>query len=478
MIPSLLLTATLSLAFACQTSDPLAHPDPAWSGDELESLEANPRSVPWIGDDETMERTRRAPAPVRQSAPGGSRLDEQAARGRGDLARVQPPTRRTSGPVERNGQVYDYGALFEPPRGKVIHAMGQWREGNQSHMAVAGEGLQPLAGLQFLPLGPWMRPWENRIHAFTDLIESEAAAGRAVHIGLNLAGIDDQGANVPIDHLIAWDTVYDERIRQVAELVAAAGVPAFVRIGFEFNGPWNGYQPYAYPQAYRRIVSLFDDAGALNAAFVWCYEPAAPDDFDGTDARGPLWFPGADVIDWFGLDVFVQRDFQHTPGRSSPDSRIAHTERFLEMARSFGKPVIIAEASAVDVDITDGRADGIEDWDAWFAPFFAWVAEHPEIKAVHYVNVDWQSIGRARDRGWLDADIGQNAYIAERFREQLAGPEWIHADDASLLLGWDEHRSPSRVDEFRTRLPAPSATGRGEPAGSRGGRSRRGRSRR
>ena len=469
MAMPLLLFATLTMASACQTHDPVAASEnPSWSGDELESLEATPRSQPQVPASDDPPPTRRAPT-ARQNAParGGSRSADAAARGAIVYDRIRPSGRGSGGRVERNGFVYETGALFEPPEGKVIHAMGQWREGNEAHTAVAGEGRSPVTGLQFIPIGPWMRPWENRITAFTDLLEGEVDAGRMLHIGINLAGIDDQGEGVPIDHLVAWDTVYDDRIRDLARVVGGTGAPTFIRIGFEFNGPWNGYHPYAYPQAYRRIVDIFDEVGALNAAFVWCYEPAAPDDFDATDSRGPLWFPGEDVVDWFGLDVFVQRDFQLTPGRSSPDSRAAHSERFLRMARDFGKPVIIAEASAVDVDITDSRADGVEDWNAWFAPFFAWVRSHPEIKAVHYVNVDWQTIGRARERGWLDADIGQNSYIAERFRNEISGPTWIHADDTEELLGWVEHSSPSRLDEVRALLPAPVNTGRGGRGGRR-----------
>ena len=57
-----------------------------------------------------------------------------------------------------------------------------------------------------------------------------------------------------IDHEVASTSRFDERIEDLARIVKEFGKPVIVRIGGEFNGRWNGYHPYAYPKAFRKIV--------------------------------------------------------------------------------------------------------------------------------------------------------------------------------------------------------------------------------
>jgi hypothetical protein len=74
-----------------------------------------------------------------------------------------------------------------------------------------------------------------------------------------------------IDHEVASSTRFDSRLRDLVRVIREFGRPVMVRIGSEFNGWWNGYHPYAYAQAFRKIVGMFREAGVTNAAFVWCY---------------------------------------------------------------------------------------------------------------------------------------------------------------------------------------------------------------
>lgn len=81
-------------------------------------------------------------------------------------------------------------------------------------------------------------------------------------------------------------------------------------IGFEFNGPWNGYNQGLYPIAFRRFVDLLREEGAHNIVTIWCYEPNSPGDFDAVGPDGePLWYPGDEYVDWFGLDLFYHSCF-------------------------------------------------------------------------------------------------------------------------------------------------------------------------
>jgi len=111
-----------------------------------------------------------------------------------------------------------------------------------------------------------------------------------------------------IDSLIAYSTQYDARIQSFIDVVRAHGKPVMLRIGGEFSGWWNGYHPYAYPVAFRKIVNMFRASGVTNVAFVWCYEPAAADDFDAVDSNGNAkWYPGDGYVDWFSIDLFASQ---------------------------------------------------------------------------------------------------------------------------------------------------------------------------
>jgi hypothetical protein len=62
---------------------------------------------------------------------------------------------------------------------------------------------------------------------------------------------------------------YDDKIRRLARAYKNLKQDIFLRIGYEFNGPWNGYNPTAYINAYRRVVDIFRAEGVTNVAFVW-----------------------------------------------------------------------------------------------------------------------------------------------------------------------------------------------------------------
>lgn len=362
---------------------------------------------------------------------------------------------------------YKYGAKFEPPDGRILHGMGQWPEGNKNYLAVLNDpALEPGVRLFFIDIGDWPRSWESRSHAVDSLVAEEVALGRILHISLALRTIDDVSggeAERPIDTEIATSTRYDDHIRDVARSIKHIGVPAFIRIGFEFSGSWNGYHPYVFPKAYRHIVDLFREEHVDNAAFVWCWEGSCPGDFDQRDKEGWRWYPGDDVVDWFGADLFIQGDFSGTAGRSGRSSRYGNTLKFLDMAEEHHRPVMIAESSAITVGITPDEMDGRRDWEAWFDPFFQLLADHPGIKAFFYCNTDWKHNHDAQAQGWLDADISHNDYIGKRYAQQMHDPVFLHKRELPLLKGW----TPPPPQPEGPAAPKPPPPRRG-PAGASG----------
>jgi hypothetical protein len=215
----------------------------------------------------------------------------------------------------------------------------------------------------------------------------------------------------------------------------------FLRIGGEFNGAgpgWNGggYHPYIFVDMFHKITDRFAARGLRDSiATIWCYYPAAANDFDSVDARGARWYPGDAYVDWFGLDLFDPQDFD----LALPDTlrgtitRKGKAERFLAMARAKGKPVYMSETSAKGMNISADPADGLADWNGWFAKFFAFIDAHTEIKGFSYIDANWPA---GAYPGWGDARIRNSAYVTGRYREEMRRPKYIH-------LPWS---APSAID--------------------------------
>lgn len=377
------------------------------------------------------------------------------------FASAAPGTARTEasdgvvavGPVDaqpRHGP-YLHGARFEPPFGRVLHGMGQWHEGNLAYRRVVGSALEPVAKLFFIPIGDWPRGWEGRQATLQARLQETVAAGQIPNVDITLYGLGADGRErVAVDRAIADSERYDARLADLIAAIGALPSPVFVRIGAEFNGDWNRYEAGAYPRAFRKIVGMFRAAGVDNVAFVWCYEPSAPGDFAERDGDGDgdgggdgggdgdgawRWYPGDDVVDWFGLDLFDAAQFSGSTGRNGALSPAGRTQAFLRMALEHGKPVMLAECSAARVGITPDNADGRRDWAAFFGPLFEFLECNPNVMALHYINVDWSTTGDYGEQGWKDARLERNPSIAKRYREQLGQPRFLHSGEAYLLNG-------------------------------------------
>ena len=425
-----------------EQSQPAADSEPASERPAAELDDHTPEAVVSRRMLHRRERIARGTA----EAGGGADLSPGAEGPTGPLVVVGPEN-----PLPAVGE-FLHGARFEPPLGRVLDGMGSWEEANASLLrAIDDPSLQPATVLLFLPIGDWPRSWESRVSGTRTFLAELTAMGCIPHLDLSLYGLDAQNEQQGIGADIVHGERYDGRIRDVAHAVRSVEGPVFVRIGAEFNGRWNPYEPFEFPAAYRKIVDIFKAEGVANAAYIWCYEPDAPGDFADVDAeRGALWYPGDDVVDWFGLDVFHTHNFAGPREQGSALAPAGRCEAFLKMALEHDKPVILAESSAAFVQITPDPADGEADWDAWFKPYFEFLEANPNIEAFHYINVDWSEAGHYGEMGWRDARIDVNPVITERFREELRKPRYLHAGNAHLLNG---------VAELPAAVPMPAIEG-------------------
>ncbi len=309
-------------------------------------------------------------------------------------------------------------AKFEPDSGRVYHGVDGLTAEVTAYTTAMDSTTQPIIGKLYYEIPGAPTPRYSQLRA---VLATERAIGRIPELSFDLT----DGA-IGTDSIIATTNRYDAVIDSLALICKAFGRRMFVRPGFEFNATWNGYHPYLYPLAFRKIVDRFRALGAADSvAFIWCYIPQAAADFDSSDGRGARWYPGDGYVDWFGIDLFFPEEFDITYPESdafgiTPRGK---TELFLSLARAKGKPVLASEVSAATMNITADSTDGYNDWYTWFDPFFRFLDVHEEVKGFCYVNTNWAN-------AWGNARIDGNAVIRGLYVDEMMNPWYIHLGDS------------------------------------------------
>ena len=245
---------------------------------------------------------------------------------------------------------------------------------------------------------------------------------------------------------------YDETIINMIEyLKALSPRKVFLRIGYEFDGPWNCYRPEAYKAAFRYIHGKLRDLKADNVVTVWqsAVWPAHNEDnpaeqvYDHRrDDIFELWYPGDDVVDWMGMSVFYRDLTQwnyvplYTPA--------AAQEKMLAFARKHQKPIMIAEAAPQGYSTSElthsftqlnnpVKITAEQLWDGWYAPFFSFVYQNRDvIRSVAYINAKWESQNMWRcdpsevpkrdtceSGNWGDSRVQANEEIKSRWLKEI-----------------------------------------------------------
>ncbi|MET9874694.1 endo-1,3-beta-xylanase [Actinacidiphila glaucinigra] len=260
---------------------------------------------------------------------------------------------------------------------------------------------------------------------------------------------------------------YRARVDEMVNRLKGYDRQVFLRIGYEFDGPWNCYNADFYKRAFVYIKGRIDALGATKVATVWQTaawplntSPDHPEwNYVVTDpAHYDAWYPGDQYVDWVGVSAFYGTGSVGTQwGCSSYDtSPTGLQNRVLDFARGHGKPVMIAESSPQGYDngahtkscimrknpVATG-ADTV--WNEWYRPWFAWItANRDVIRAAAYINTDWdgqtqwQCADGAAAGGpgcsngyWGDARIQADATIRDRFLAELRGGQWVNGTGTS-----------------------------------------------
>ena len=218
-----------------------------------------------------------------------------------------------------------------------------------------------------------------------------APGGVAVNISLQLDGVDDLNylaekypkstLSVGVDLKDSINDVADgkadAKIDALLDALTAYDRPVFIRLGYGFDDPVNMYEPDVYVSAWKKFHERIQVRGDMNVALVWqsaslCSESLLAD-----------WYPGDEFVDWVGAGYGECAD------------------EVIQFGREHYKPVIIETAS-------QGAS-----WDAWFAPFFKFVAANNDVvRAVTYVNDG-------------DSNIQLNDEIVQRWKNETKQSFWL-----------------------------------------------------
>lgn len=192
--------------------------------------------------------------------------------------------------------------------------------------------------------------------------------------------------------------LYDDSIKRLGEFIKNSGRTVYLRIGYEFDGAWNGYDPEEYIASFKRIVDVLKSDGVENFETVW--------QSSGNGGAEYLirWYPGDEYVDWMGYSYFDGA--QAMIGRG-----------ILKLAREHEKPVFIAEATPKK-DNLNGNAELI--WKAWYEPFLKHLNKNKDvIGAISYINCNWNVQPMWFGQGWGDSRIQVSEYITQKWQEEF-----------------------------------------------------------
>lgn len=314
--------------------------------------------------------------------------------------------------------------LLEPPDGFVLHGAGQCPDSFGEYFKTLKK-TPPLIYMTYVGL-------KENIPSYFAALEAELERYPAYlipQIGLGMTtGQADYTQEVA-------DGKYDDKIREFLDGLKKLKRPAFVRVGYEFNGDWNHYKPESYKKAFRYIVKASRRAGIADTAYVWCYAP------DGTFKNYMDYYPGDNYVDWWSLDYF-----------NDSDAGAQDVLSFTRDAKKHGFPVMIGESTPRGTGVLEGETS----WKKWFENYFRFIRENPHVKAFCYINWDWTNLpGIPEWAWWGDARIQANEVVKKKYLLEMSDRRYIHGmgiHETRSLLGLKHEQTESRIQDSEIRI--------------------------
>ncbi|MCX6183323.1 MAG: T9SS type A sorting domain-containing protein [Bacteroidetes bacterium] len=195
----------------------------------------------------------------------------------------------------------------------------------------------------------------------------------------------------------------DGLIKQLGDWIKSRNQPVFLRIGYEYDGQWNNYNPADYKLAYKRIVDKFRANEVTNCAYVW-----QSSGYTNDTTTLLKWYPGDNYVDWMAYSHFKYTNM------GVPE---------MALARKHHKPLMIAEATPQGDIINSGYS-----WNGWFAPLFQHIQNNKDvIKALAYINANWNGQSMWAGQNWGDTRIENSNTIKTKWLAEINTSFWLKA---------------------------------------------------
>ncbi|WP_238008694.1 carbohydrate-binding protein [Dactylosporangium sp. AC04546] len=328
--------------------------------------------------------------------------------------------------------------------------------------------------------------------------------GASLAVGLYLA--DNPGCyNQPLRAIIgrqdadiagAVGQQYRQNLDNLITYLRNTGRPVYLRVGYEFDGPWNCYNADFYKQAFRVVKQRIDALGATNVATVWQSASYAKDGDPayGFDFSNPnhldAWYPGDDVVDWVAMSTFywdaTYRQYQWACDTPTSSPRVLY-DRVLNFARGHNKPAMIAEATPqayrtanLDASCTNvnNRVSLNGDWTrigSWYDQYFAYVTANTDVlRAAAYINSNWEAIAQfacppgasagqpgCSDGYWGNSRIQDNANVRAAFKRELQNSSFVNGTLVGRGANWGGGTPPTSNPPTSNPPSSPPPTGGG-----------------
>jgi hypothetical protein len=299
------------------------------------------------------------------------------------------------------------GSAFAPRKGKTLLIIGQDINAIKGYL---GAGNPPPAGFSAYT--------SVEGEGLTEMANNGGGIQNTWELGDNFPDTVLQLAFYMVDSaskVAAGDV--DANLDDIAKFIRGYDRPVYLRIGYEFDLPENGYKPADYIAAYRHVVDRFRKDGVTNAAYVW-HSYAGPETRPVED-----WYPGDSYVDWFAVSWF--------------DQPKGPAEAFAALARKHGKPLMIAEAAPWRMTTTKAST-----WDAWFEPLFQFIRRN-DVRALCYINCDWDTLPLFNDKGWGDTRLQSNPDVLKRWKAEMKSDRFLKSS-STLLPSLGYRRRPER----------------------------------
>ena len=327
--------------------------------------------------------------------------------------------------------------------------------------------------------------WGDKEHNLKRSLEDYPDAAVAIGLDMSDKGYAEKGVSCIQIPLRAIAGTGDEDVKHLTEkyreqvdilltTLKETERKIFLRISYEFDGPWNCYAPEPFKLAFRYIKKRIDELGAKNIATVWhsaayLFDADKPHLSASTPTHYDDWYPGDDVVDWVGMSYFLSQEFEtHQIPNAMDFAKVTPRQlqnKVVEFARKHKKPVLIAEASPQGYNLGDGYASPIllreekpmkdkDLWKTWFKDWFDFIKDNRDvIRGVAYINSNWDShplwrcdLGAQESHGqsvvadandpdalsceggvyWGDTRIQKNPYILAQFKKEMKKKYYVN----------------------------------------------------